>query len=120
MKEKLQFALSDFKAAIKLILQNTKKRKSDPIRVGFIGRYIPAWNKVEGLYREMLKDDRFEPMVICLPAGISDFCLENPDSLENDTYDYYKSNGYKRVTQIPQKIAEPYKSHKVLIWYVYN
>lgn len=100
MKEKLQFAISDFKAAIKLILQNTKKRKPGPIRVGFIGQYIPAWNKVEGLYREMLKDDRFEPVVICLPMRISDFCLENPDSLENDTYDYYKSNGYNAVNAL--------------------
>lgn len=100
MKEKLQFALSDFKAAMKLILQNSKKRKPGPIRVGFIGQYIPAWNKVEGLYREMLADSRFEPIVVCVPSGISEHKLNNPDDLENDTYEYYKNNGYNAVNTL--------------------
>ena len=100
MKGKLYFNLSNFKAVIKLILQNTKKRKSGPIRVGFIGQYIPAWNKVEGLYRAMLKDSRFEPVIICVPSAISDHNLENPDSLENDTYEYYKTNGYNAINAL--------------------
>ncbi len=105
MKEKLQSTLSDFKAAIKLLLQNNKKRKPGPIRVGFIGQYIPAWNKVEGLYREMLTDSRFEPVVICVPSGISEHKLNNPDSLENDTYEYYKNNGYNAVNALIGKNA---------------
>ncbi len=100
MNEKIQFAISDCKAAIKLLLQRMKKRKSGPARVGFIGQYIPAWNKVEGLYRAMVADDRFEPVVICVPLDISDYALENPDSLENDVYDYYKNNGYNAVNAL--------------------
>lgn len=33
---------------------------------------------------------------------------------------FYDKNGYKRVTQVPKKISEPYVNHKNLIWYVYN
>lgn len=100
MKEKTNRGVLDFKAAIKLILQKTKKRKTGPIRVGFIGQYIPSWNKVEGLYRTMLNDSRFEPIIICVPPDISDHKLENPESLQNSTYEYYKDNGYNAVNAL--------------------
>lgn len=100
MKDKMQVAISDFKAMLKLILQNMKKRKSGPIKVGFIGQYIPAWNKVEELYRAMLADDRFEPVIICVPLNISEHKLQNPESMENDTYEYYKKNGYNAVNAL--------------------
>lgn len=100
MKKQIRSALSDLKAATKILLQNSKKRKPGPIKVGFIGQYIPAWNKAEGLYREMLADSRFEPIIICVPSGISNYELNDPDSLENDTYEYYKSNGYQAVNAL--------------------
>lgn len=100
MKKVVQSSISDFKAATKLLLQKRKKRNSGPIRVGFIGQYIPAWNKAEGLYREMLADSRFEPVIVCVPSGISEHKLNNPDSLENNTYEYYKNNGYNAVNTL--------------------
>lgn len=64
------------------------------IKVGFLCQFIPAWTKVEGIYQMMLHDERFEPYLICLPSGIQGGVLTDPESLENDTYDYFLSHGY--------------------------
>lgn len=99
---KLNKVVSDAKAIVKFLIQKSKKRKG-PIRVGFMCQYIPSWNNVKGIYFAMLKDERFEPFIICVPSGISNFELNDPDSTENDTYDYYVSNGYDAINALVGK-----------------
>lgn len=73
------------------------KHKQGPIRVGFFCQYIPAWTKVEDLYLAMREDPRFEPVLLCLPSGITAQKLDNPESLENDAYDYCLEHGYSEA-----------------------
>lgn len=70
-------------------------RGDGPIRVAFFCQYIPAWTKVEPIYHLMREDERFEPYLICIPSGIRNNRLIHPDSLENDTYDYFREHGYE-------------------------
>lgn len=75
-------------------LAERRLHREDPIRVGFFCQYIPAWTKVASIYERMKSDPRFEPYLLCLPSGIKDGQLIDPDSLENDTYQYCLSHGY--------------------------
>lgn len=92
--------ISDIKACAKLFLQQNKKRKAGPIRVGFMCQYVPAWNKIEAVYSAMLEDADFEPIIICIPPNINNSCLDEPESLSNETYDYYIENGYSAVNAL--------------------
>ncbi len=80
-----------------LRLRQKKRRDSDPVRVGILCQYIPAWNKVKGIYSAMKKDSRFEPLLICLPSNNDPGGLDRPDICENDIYDYYIHNGYEAI-----------------------
>ena len=77
-----------------LLAERFVKHNSGPIRVGFFCQYIPAWTKVEDLYLAMREDPRFEPVLLCVPSTIADQQLTDPDSLENDAYDYCLAHGY--------------------------
>ncbi len=79
----------------KLALQRIKHRKKagDVKTVAFMCQYIPAWNKLKSIYSAMLKDERYNPLLICVPSDISkEYSFEN-----NDTYKYYVDNGYENV-----------------------
>ena len=80
--------------AIPDFLAERKLSRSGPIRVGFLCQYLPAWTKVASIYRQMQEDPRFEPFLLCLPSGIQNGQLTNPDSPENDTYQYCLEHGY--------------------------
>lgn len=99
----LRTIIADSKAAVKLLLQRSKKRKSGPIRVGFMCQYIPAWNKAEPIYAAMKEDARFTPFLLCIPSGISANKLLDPESVENDTYAYYVQQGYDAVNMLTGK-----------------
>lgn len=71
-----------------------KLRREGPVRVGFFCQYIPAWAKVAPIYDQMRSDPRFEPYLLCIPSGITNNRLNDPDCLENDTYNYMRSQGY--------------------------
>ena len=45
--------LSDVKAVVKFIRQQKNYKVGEKIKVGFICQYIPAWNKLEPVYRIM-------------------------------------------------------------------
>lgn len=75
-------------------LAERKLSRNGPIRVGFLCQYLPAWTKVSSIYRQMQDDPRFEPFLLCLPSGIRDGQLLDPDCLENDTYRYCLEHGY--------------------------
>lgn len=80
-----------------LLAERRIKRGDGPIKVGFLCQYIPAWTKLESLYRQMETDPRFEPYLICLPSGIANNRLIDPDSTQNDAYDYCMSHGYTKA-----------------------
>lgn len=100
LKEKVYRILSDTKAVYNFICERRIKRGSERIRVGFLCQYIPAWNKTQPVYEAMKEDERFQVFLICVPSGISDQKLVNPDSEENDTYDYFQSHGYEAVNAL--------------------
>jgi len=69
------------------------KRGDGPIRVGFLCQYIPSWVKLQPIYEMMRTDDRFEPMLICVPSNIKDGELTEAER-HNDTLDYFREHGY--------------------------
>lgn len=86
--------LIDFRAIRCLLAERRVKHSSGPIRVGFFCQYIPAWTKIEDLYKAMRSDPRFEPILLCIPSGIVNQQLEDPSSLENDAYRYCLEHNY--------------------------
>lgn len=83
--------------AIPAFLAERRIRREGPIRVGFLCQFIPAWTKVASIYERMRQDQRFQPYLICVPSGIQNGRLVNPDSPENDTYDYFVQHGYSEA-----------------------
>lgn len=86
--------LIDLRAIPCLLAQRRIKHGGGPIRVGFFCQYLPAWTKIEDLYKAMKTDPRFAPVLLCLPSGIANQQLQDPESLENDAYNYCLENGY--------------------------
>lgn len=81
-----------------------KKINERKIRIAFMCQYIPAWNKFEPLYREMLCNDKFEPYLICIPDCIQNKELVNYDGI-NETYKYFSELGYVNI-------IDAYKNNK--------
>lgn len=77
--------------------QNNIKYNNSRIKVVFLAQYIPAWNKTEPVYSRMLLDDRFEPIIVCVPN-------ELPEDIKqisvNDTYEYFVENGYDVINAV--------------------
>ena len=73
-----------------------KKINGRKIRIAFMCQYIPAWNKFEPLYREMLCNDKSEPYLICIPDCIQNKELVNYDGI-NETYKYFSELGYVNI-----------------------
>ncbi|WP_165253945.1 CDP-glycerol glycerophosphotransferase family protein [Adlercreutzia sp. ZJ304] len=89
------------KRALK-VLEAQKKTPRDPgpIRVVFIAQYIPSWNKLEPLFRNLMTDNRFEVSIVCVPLGIENNHLIDEADLSNDTYDWYISHGYDAINAL--------------------
>ena len=82
------------------ISKNTKRVKKkiangEVLNVVFIIQYIPGWNKLEPIYKKMLDDDRFNPIIVCVPLNIQNHILM--DGKGNDTYQYFIEHGYKAI-----------------------
>ena len=82
------------------ISKNTKRVKKkiangDVLNVVFIIQYIPGWNKLEPIYKRMLADDRFNPIIVCVPLNIQNHILMDDNG--NDTYQYFIEHGYKAI-----------------------
>ncbi len=89
----VKYCLPELSASLDLLHERRIKR-TGAIRVGFLCQYIPAWDKLEPIYRKMQADTRFQPVLICLPSGIENHKLINPESLENDTWQTMVEKGY--------------------------
>lgn len=83
------------KAALNLFL--LKKMKNDNVKVGFLCQYVSAWNKLKPIYSAMMNDKRFECCVICLPSRINNSNYEGSIQEPNDTYIWYKKQGYTNI-----------------------
>lgn len=88
--------LRDLAAAQGHLAQRKVGAQDGPIRVGFLCQFIPAWSKLKPVYELMLEDDRFEPVLICVPSNIKDQQLVGDWGI-NDTYDYFCQQGYAHV-----------------------
>lgn len=82
------------------ISKNTKRVKKkiangEVLNVVFIIQYIPGWNKLEPIYKKMLDDDRFNPIIVCVPLNIQNHILMDDNG--NDTYQYFIEHGYKAL-----------------------
>lgn len=82
------------------IAKNTKRvekkiKNNEVLNVIFVVQYIPGWNKLEPIYSKMLKDQRFNPIIVCVPLNIQNHILM--DDSGNDTYQYFIEHGYKAI-----------------------
>lgn len=77
--------------------ERKRPRAGDKIRVGFLCQYIPAWGKLEPVYRRMKESEEFEVFLLCVPMGIHKQRLDNPRDRSNDTYEYYQKAGYEEA-----------------------
>ncbi len=76
--------------------QRRHSNATGPIRVGFLCQFIPAWSKLMPVYQQMRSDDRFQPVLICVPSNIENRELVGQTE-QNDTYDYFLSQGYSQA-----------------------
>lgn len=88
---------------ISTLLVAKKRKIGSKIKVAFLCQYIPAWNKSELVYKRLMEDSRFEVFLVCVPSGIKDNELLDPECLENDTYDYYIRHGYSAINALVGK-----------------
>ena len=68
------------------------KRDADlPVNVVFLIQYLVNWGKSEQLYRIMEADERFNPVLLCIPYNLD----ESED--ENETYEWFSTRGYNCI-----------------------
>ena len=82
------------------ISKNTKRvekkiKNNEVLNVIFVVQYIPGWNKLEPIYSKVLKDQRFNPIIVCVPLNIQNHILLDDNG--NDTYQYFIEHGYKAI-----------------------
>lgn len=97
IKKLLKNTLIDLKTIPYFIKSNMRyKVKGKKIRVVFMCQYIPAWNKFEPIYREMLQNGKFEPYLLCIPD-----CIQNNEVMNytgiNETYKYFEEHEYTNI-----------------------
>lgn len=97
LKRTIKSIIIDIGTIPYLVKANYKdKIKGRKIKVAFMCQYIPAWNKFEPLYREMLNNDKFEPYLVCIPD-----CINNKEMVSytgiNETYKYFVELDYSNV-----------------------
>jgi len=82
------------------LMEKSVKRNNSKIKVVFLMQFPAVWNKFSPIYELMKKNDAFEPILICVPDGLQNGELPNPDDLTNATYDYFVSHGYDAINAI--------------------
>lgn len=68
--------------------------QSRPIRVVFLSFYFEAWDALADIYRQMLADPRFEPIVISIPRRLTG---ETNYSGEQRVSEFYDSLGIEHL-----------------------
>lgn len=90
-------ALCDIARNKKRIKQ--KLHQKEKINVLFIIQYIPSWNKLEPIYFRMKEDERFNPIIVCVPLNIQNNKLMD-EYTDNDTYEYFVKHGYDVINAL--------------------
>lgn len=105
--QKLAFAYGDIMNVLRSLQaganfrrERKRSRPGDKIRVGFLCQYIPAWGKLEPVYRLMKEDPGFQVFLLCVPMGIHRQKLDDPKDQTNDTYIWYTEHGYDAVNTL--------------------
>ena len=65
-----------------------------PIKVAFLGLYFEAWDALDEIYRLMLKDPRFEPVVISLPRKLTG---QLAYAGEEKAHEFFESQGIEHL-----------------------
>ena len=87
-----------------IFIEEVRKRKVHSIiRVGFVTYEIETWDKLEPVYADMVRDERFEPIIFVLPqydhlknqvSESVDITLYEKKYVDSDNIiPYYKNNG---------------------------
>lgn len=78
---------------IRRVVKTQRKMRHTKIRIFFLCQYIQGWNKIEGVYREMEKDERFEVFLLAIPYDINEFP-------ENKEYAFWKNQGSNVINAV--------------------
>ena len=65
-----------------------------PIKVAFLGLYFEAWDALDEIYRLMLQDPRFEPVVISLPRKLTG---QLAYAGEEKAHEFFESQGIEHL-----------------------
>lgn len=77
-----------------------KVKNKETLNVVFIVQYIPGWNKLEPIYTKMKQDNRFNPIIFCVPLNIQNHKLMDDNG--NDTYEYFVNHGYDAIDSLQE------------------
>ena len=108
-KEKLKKIITGMRYYIQynislFFISKNKKRvdnkidNNEVLNVVFVVQYIPGWNKLEPIYTKMQKDQRFNPVIVCVPFNMQNHVLLDDNG--NDTYQYFVDHGYKAINAL--------------------
>lgn len=77
-----------------------KAANGEVLNIVFVVQYIPGWNKLEPIYSKMKEDDRFNPIIVCVPLNIQNNHLLADNG--NETYEYFIEHGYEAIDSMSQ------------------
>ncbi len=65
-----------------------------PIKVVFLGLYFESWDALDEIYQKMVKDPRFEPVVVSMPRKLTG---QLAYAQEDKSHDFFESRGIPHV-----------------------
>ena len=98
------------KASKRLKKLSLKKPHSGKIKVVFLVNVISVWTKQEPVYEAMKNDERFEPIILCVPEYIYHY---------HSTYTYFERNGYNAINAYDEKTKKFYDLRSLSPDYVF-
>ena len=66
----------------------------EPIKVVFLGLYFEAWDSLDEIYQKMVKDPRFEPVVVSMPRKLTG---QLAYAQEDKSHSFFESAGIRHV-----------------------
>lgn len=78
-------------------------RRQGPVRVVLLVQYLPAWNKIEPVYRAMLASEEFDPIIVCVPDDVHPRHGQQLDPAANEAYAHLVSEGYEAVNAVTEE-----------------
>lgn len=108
LKRMIAYKIYDCRAYYSFKRVNYRKSKTvnESIRVVFMCQYLPAWNKVKSIYSKMQENDKFAPILLCIPSNVKGNELAFSSNMENDTYRYFVKQGYSEAINALSEIDD--------------